>query len=455
MGQIPALARTLDPQRTPSAHAFSQLVRSIRIDSCVVWAPFADVVEEELRMIFFRCTALKAFSFAVHWNESACWSLHTDTANVMNWLLASDPKQCQLRLPLTRGLLELDLALDRTQGKSLISCLHTSLEHAHQLIKLKLQTTVDESVPWWDDPIKRPLRLSSLQELILHLTGNCTEVLDYIREVWSLPKLVALTVASEGRAQPAPFFRAHGENLTYLHWYDVKLKSDAALNELLAFCPRLEHLVIRLPCHPACPQLHCPTLRFLDFWETPDKEVPTRYRIPVSSVGAGTPRLERIRTLRRPCTPLFWRHAVPEGAQSIVDPTVMDWPRIFSPTAVEDNEHRIWRFPLWYVVQASWTLFTDQHIDPWEGNWGEIQGPLSSSDLDSLDHHPSLDNNIEDDPTYVHSEGSDEDSEPSLEDVDEDEIDKAPLIPLDRGAFLDMFHASQSSLALLDEIDPE
>ncbi|OSC97049.1 hypothetical protein PYCCODRAFT_1204267 [Trametes coccinea BRFM310] len=296
MGQIPALARTLDPARTPSARTLSPLVRSIRIDSCVVWDEYAEVVKEELRSIFEHCTMLQAFSFIPHWLNDDSWSEEQNP--VIYWLLDSDTSNHLLQLPLSRGLFDLDLATRSFEKPSLLQGLHTALASAQQLVSLKLRTTRDPYKFEWDEHIKfSRLSLWNLTEFQLHMADGRQEFVHHIRDWWDMPRLASLTMVT-ARVPPSPsFLQAHGEHLTYLHWYTGVRLGDESHNKLLKCCPRLEHLVINIYLTPAIPQLCCPTLRFLDVWEPQTMDLLGQGPIAVSAVGPGTPRLERVRIL--------------------------------------------------------------------------------------------------------------------------------------------------------------
>ena len=61
MGQISALANTLNQHPD-----LSDLVRSIRLDSCVVWSHCSNAVRKGLGHILSRCVRLATFSYHAH-----------------------------------------------------------------------------------------------------------------------------------------------------------------------------------------------------------------------------------------------------------------------------------------------------------------------------------------------------------------------------------------------------
>ncbi|KAI9063972.1 hypothetical protein FKP32DRAFT_1676052 [Trametes sanguinea] len=456
MGQIPALARTLDPSRTPSAQTLSQLVRSIRIDSCVVWDAFAEVVKEELRSIFEHCTMLQAFSFIPHWQHDDSWLGQKDP--VLHWLIGSDPSNRFLQTPLTRGLSNLSLTAGSFETPALLHGLHTTLTWARQLVSLKLRTTSDPfNVEWNEVGDSSHLSLWNLTEFQLHMSDGCKKFLDYICHWWDMPRLSALTLVT-ARLVPFPsFLRAHGEHLRYLHWYTGIRLSAEDHNALLTCCPRLEHLVINIYRTPAIPQLCSPTLRFLDIWEPQTLDLIGQGPIAASSVGPGTPRLERVRILSSLTGP------DPRYGPSryCLNPASLDRPRICHPTAVEDGNHLVWCFPHFRIIQTSWSLYTDER-------WEAPDAALVWEDADALSEPvDAYDEDEEGDATFVFSEGDSSEGSGSLSEGESDEVSaeiwpriqlrtsamgpEPPEEPVDRDILLDIFHRDQSREILYDD----
>ncbi|KAI8968813.1 hypothetical protein BD414DRAFT_471247, partial [Trametes punicea] len=261
MGQIPALARTLDPAHTPSAENIAQLVRSIRIDSCVVWAPFADVIRENLRSILERCAALKVFSLSPHWNYRS----PADNVGIADiWQLCLVPDGGLLRLPLARGLSTLDILLDPCY-MSVFQAFHALMASAARLTKLKLRVTDTHlrglTFDYWPER-----RLDSLQDLQYYGLPTGDPVLHNIYRSWEMPRLTALTVVGCAIPPSTTLIRKHGARLTYLHWYSASPAEDEDVTSVLSSCPHLEHLVVHHHVQDLLPKLTCPSLRFADFW---------------------------------------------------------------------------------------------------------------------------------------------------------------------------------------------
>ncbi|KAI0364837.1 hypothetical protein BV20DRAFT_1047006 [Pilatotrama ljubarskyi] len=350
MGQIPALARTLDPARTPSAKDVAVLIRSIRMDSCVVWTPFADVIKEDLQLIMRRCTALRAFSFHPHANFTHRVEPEDETYDAFNpaWLFTSNPKSALvssglLYSPLEHGLSTLDLVIDLLEEDDFMA-FHALLASSPRLSKLKIKLT---DLCANEPPDLGPTRqLQGLKDLYYHAPSQENWFLDYICHAWSLPQLQALTIIEPGELRVDLLLREHGANLTYLHWRNEHLdfEQSYAFDRLASYCPQLEHLVFQRYT-TVLPVIRSPTLRFLDFWASYEAPPPQEVFLGATSPGSEMPRLERVRVLAGP--PLHF---------ALYPPTV-DWPRICHPLGVDGQRHLIWRFPAMRVVQTSWGVF--------------------------------------------------------------------------------------------------
>ncbi|KAI0628450.1 hypothetical protein C8Q77DRAFT_1203825, partial [Trametes polyzona] len=268
MGQVPALARTLDPLRNPSADSIAALVRKVRMDSCVVWAPFADVVREELHLILRQCTSLKEFAFYPHINFSFEAGPTSDTFDAFNpmWLLEFNSGDGStnglLHAPIAHGLSSLDLKLS-LHSKPEFVALHELLGSASRLEKLKLDLT--SYFPHYPPQFSGPIALHSLRDMSFSCRNDHHWFLDYVCDLWELPSLQALTLVEPGILSIARVLRTHGAHLTYLqwnrHWYSET--SDDAFSDLCRVCPRLEHLVVQRSPAGLLPVVRSPTLRFL------------------------------------------------------------------------------------------------------------------------------------------------------------------------------------------------
>ncbi|KAI9063971.1 hypothetical protein FKP32DRAFT_1592009, partial [Trametes sanguinea] len=436
MGQIPALARTLDPDRTPSAQTLSQLVRSIHIDSCQVWAPFADVMKEDLRAILERCTALQSFSLVPHYNGLREISPHEDVSPLTDWLVGSSTHLSLLRPLLFRGLL--DLAVHTWETSTSFVSLCSALECAQRLTKLSICTGGVDSEVIPGESLRRPLSLSRLKEL--HVSGvssSTPNIAESIRDWWCMPQLEALIICAGKHGIfefPPSFLRRHGAHLTYLDWGSGSryVCNAETLLEVLDYCPRLEHLVTKLHRALLCPQIRCPhirspTLRFLDFqlprgFDVLDEEEP----VDISSLGSGCPRLERVRLLAYSCMyqPIFVRHC--KTSHSAND---------------DDGPIR------WVAAYCNARMPSLMPLDL--NNLEALQSPNSLYYGDDSD-----------DSTYEYSSDSSDDDTESLSEGEDEDLTLSPqtqthsfgaahlhhltLEPADREALLDMFHESQS-----------
>ncbi|KAI0761022.1 hypothetical protein BD413DRAFT_495814 [Trametes elegans] len=440
MGQIPALARTLDPTRTPSASGVAPLVRSIRMDSCVVWAPYADVVREDLRSIVQHCTALKAFSFHPHMNFTAHVDRNDDSFDGFDprWLCSTDPglnpDTGLLHSALTRSLSSLDLVLDVFDTDDFVA-FHALLGAAPHLTKLRFEL---EDAMKLAPPDFGPVRhLSQLQDLeYCHTVSDRGWFMDYVCTTWSMPRLTALTLIEPGDARAAHFLRRHGAHLTYLHWRNACLEDEhsyALLDGLAAHCPRLEHLVLQRRA-TVLPTVRSPTLRFFDFWAAHEAPPPLEARMGAFGPGSETPALERVRVLAGP--PLHF---------SLYPPTV-DWPRLCRPLDVSGDEQVIWRFPALRVVQTAWGVFFEDALFFYSHDLLNVVTP-------GPDMEPGE--------TYEEEEGGDTTSGSSDDSFETEtsslagagEEDEGVIEAVDRDALLDMFHDSQGRAVLVDDDD--
>ncbi|KAI0737233.1 hypothetical protein C8Q80DRAFT_433024, partial [Daedaleopsis nitida] len=218
MGQIPALARTLGPFPSASGRDVGTLVRRLRMDGCVVWAPCAQVVREDLRLILHRCTALRTFSFHPHPHFPLADHAYNDESRDgfnPSWLMQPDPNDDSvggsLRERLSSSLRILDIAAT-LDGRLLIR-MQWFLSAATNLTILKLGPVdpEDYSSELLDHP---PLHLPALEELQIYADQDPFQ--HYICTRWVLPALTRLT-ATNCEAFPEALLHAHGSQLTYVH----------------------------------------------------------------------------------------------------------------------------------------------------------------------------------------------------------------------------------------------
>ncbi|KAI0666967.1 hypothetical protein C8Q78DRAFT_1147777 [Trametes maxima] len=441
MGQIPALARTLtltpDADSSPApaadpgaraavrARALAPLVRSLRIDACVVWAPFADVVREDLGAVLRRCTALRAFAFRPHRNF--VFDVCADPEDAFfdafdsGWLWSVHPAATGLLYaPLRHGLRVLDLVIDINRRSEFV-LFHALLASATRLEEFSLEfSTVLSRRP---NPLGPTIHFPALRDL--HYRGaseKATWFPAYVADTWAAPQLRALTLTARTSAAAydiTPLLRAHGARLAYLHWttegpepwiddppFSVLLwyASLRALRDLAQLCPRLEHLVIardalrRAAGHPV---VCSPTLRFLDV--ACGRKAPP----PGLALMNDTPRLER---------------DVPVGGDAVV-----------------------WRFPGGRVVQTAEGVFAEDALSDW--------GDDGSAEADEYERDGGSGDGFE--------EGDEDEDEGdswswASEDFVEDDLDLrgppfAGRVSVDRDTMLAMFHDSQGRAVLLED----
>ncbi|KAH9888534.1 hypothetical protein C8Q73DRAFT_710561 [Cubamyces lactineus] len=481
MGQIPALARTLDPTHTASAGVFSQLVRSIRIDSCVVWAPFADVVREDLRSILERCNALTSFSYRPHPSFYRHTTMsHCDEDPELNafgpewlWGLDTDDRFTGVLQPSTlRSLRFLDLQIPDC-SVSLWVALNAALDCASNMVKLRLypEYIALDTVSRPDSA--RPIRLPALEDLQVHdqygvpYAGSFVQT--HICESWELPRLVALTVSgSNVPFQEAPLIHKYGPQITYLQWGTNTLSRRQILNDahnLGMRCPRLEHLVVqgyRSHIHDSFANIVCPTLRVLDLW-SPHHELGRRtswdLRARISQMlNGGTPRLERVNVfvnLHKPSARLHWPRLSNSCTLSIANHVVWKYDGL-------PEIHMVWTdstdFPTGYTPTANYNLppnpiynnsFSPETLgDDFSENEPDVEWPSTSEEL-----RGDLEDDADEDDTDTMSEWSDQDYDGRSDD------DLSPSGSMlarghqsDREAILAMFSDSQEG-GILDDLD--
>ncbi len=353
MGQILAFARTLDRARTPSADDIAALVRSIRIDSCVVWAPFAAVVLDEIYFIIERCTALREFTFLPHANIKSFDDFH------QGWLFNPDstnPSVARpglLYAPLAHGLSTMDLVIELTYDGDFLA-FHAFLGSASRLKKLKIRVYGLGIVqPAAAAGPARPLL--ALQDFSYNgLTSN-DWFFAYMTHAWALPQLRALTVIAMNVTGVGALLHTHGARLTYLHWRSHYFSYAPPYGELAALgtsCPRLEHLVIQhrqkrhwWPGLPALPTVCSRTLRFLDVWVVHNDPLRQDELPALMSRDSDAPRLERVRVL-----------LTPFGDRAMY-PATVDWPRLYHPLDTRSEEHKPWRVPTGRVGDTGRVVF--------------------------------------------------------------------------------------------------
>ncbi|RPD58045.1 hypothetical protein L226DRAFT_561941 [Lentinus tigrinus ALCF2SS1-7] len=443
MGQIPALARTLGPSPSSSSRDVGTLVRRFRMDACVVWAPCAEVVREDLRLILQRCTQLRWFSFHPHphfpFANEPFDNASRDGFNP-SWLLQPDP-DCDsvgglLRERLGTSLRVLDLALELDER--VLLRLQWLLAAASGLTVLKLGRVARQQ--YSDELMSHPtLCLPSLRDLQIYVDHSPFE--RYVSQRWELPQLRLLT-ATGCEEVPEELLRAHGSRLTYLHMHHGvsfawELPRLASLAHLGTLCPLLEHLVI--PTWIRDPlTINAPALRFVDVWgHHPPPHIWKQGWYQLDKTSA-VPNLQRVRILTT--MPL-------QQWESLIS---LDWPLICHPAAVRgDAERRVYVFPGVRAVQTSWGVLHD--FEDHDVSWSYPDGHGERRDNSGWYEE---EDSVADTSSVVTDE-DDEDDRPQFTVEEELEMllgdrDRGPE-QLSREVVLDMFHDSQGRVFLFDD----
>ncbi|PIL32991.1 hypothetical protein GSI_05109 [Ganoderma sinense ZZ0214-1] len=452
MGQIPALARTLGASPPPTKYGprldFGALVKRIRMDGCVIWAPCADVVREDLRLILHRCVGLRSFSFHPHpqfpcANDPAGlgdWDMFNPV-----WLVTANDNIASigglLRHRFSTSLRTFDLAM--TLDAILLEHLHWFLSAAPHLAVLKLGPVLPDD--YHSTLAALPvLTLPSLRELQIHATHPPFQ--SHVAQRWALPRLSALTLLACA-AVPEALLAAHGAALTYLHVrhglafvWDVS--QFAPLARLPALCPVLEHLVVPT-WHRAPLPVHSPTLRWLDVWGHHPPPAVLRAGFYQLARECELPRFERMRILG----------TMPRAGWGAA--LSVDWPRVCHPSLAGNADtagagfERVYDFPGARVVQTAWGVIHDF-----------CQDDLTFSHGDGVERRDNsgeymYEGEGEDDGTSVVSDET-ESFQASFEEEEEDDdladFFGVPMVePLGRDGMLERFRESQDRYFLFDD----
>lgn len=340
MGQIIALADTLTVNHG-TQRDLAVLVKSIRLDTCIVLGTCADAVRDALTSILSLCVALRAFEYHTAKSFPTTLTLPPgDSAGAFNpsWFVEDGPEAFQLAFRERVSMLtSLDLAM-RLSHKQ-VAHLHKLLSAATCLEILKVGQVYHvesegdqlDSLPVLDLPKLKALHLPVIEPRFVA----------YVSTNWVIPCLKQLTTLFTSETLPRGLLAAHGAGLIYLHLYPKRDLNLAPRNEDLArvveLCPVVEHLVLGLPIamfgYRSKLSAFCAlstALRYLDIWTWGHAfHSPHRYKFP-TAVAVHVRYLNR----RLPFVDL---------------PTICD-PRI----PLEGDETRIVDFP-W--TQAAWSKY--------------------------------------------------------------------------------------------------
>ena len=269
MGQICALAHTL---ASSSRFNYAELVRSIRIDSCVVWKGCEDTIHEDLCEVLRRCTRLVSFSFHSHPEFPLVYQQRGQDHNRANgfnptWFLHPRPGGAgdALRHRLDTGLRSLDVGFPITEET--FSLLYSLLRHGIHLTSLTLDRI--ERTDLQDAQELPPLEFPELKTL--RVDAHHEPLYRYVTDRWTMPQLTDL-ILMDFMVEPTDILKAHGSQLMYLFLlprYPLDLPPppvhEVVLPCLAELCPRIEHLVVGIPWDSLSSiRLRSPTLLYLD-----------------------------------------------------------------------------------------------------------------------------------------------------------------------------------------------
>ncbi|KAM5541183.1 hypothetical protein V8D89_005112 [Ganoderma adspersum] len=351
MGQVSALAETLCTADV--GPRLGSLIKSIRWESCVVAAPCADALREDLTFIFGQCTQLQSFSYHPHPN----FPLKSKTPDHPKWEEWSNPLWFFLILPplshppLLHGtavsnLRLLDMQVDFKGHSDLLQAVHGILPTLKALESLILGCWPPPPWPLPEELTGMPMiSLPSLNHLRIFAPEGAAET--YICSRWNTPQLTRLTVLLASGWSPTRLLEKFGRLLRYLHLYPTRtnIRDPLAYAPALKACsalssvsPHLEHLIVpRLLDTTSYPLLiNSPTLIHLDLWASAtdpassrrqDRDQAVLNREVAVSPGSTVPSLRTVRCL-------FTRDEDPRGGpwrQNHSHTRHPDWPWICHP----------------------------------------------------------------------------------------------------------------------------
>ncbi|KAI0774628.1 hypothetical protein BD413DRAFT_535263 [Trametes elegans] len=365
MGQISALARTF--RELQLGRDLPRLVRSIRIDSCIVLPPFVYVVAEDLDFILQNCTRLISFTFRPH---NAFPPEDWPPREGINLIHILDGTTNRARQSLCEraagGLKALDITMVRNK-QWLINFLPVLTSAVH-LTSLALgPLSMSEFMESGTLPL---LDFPQLESLQLDFSLRSRELGEYVRQKWQMPALKALTLINCD-APPEGLLHAHGSRLTYLHFYvdqthwrtqHMQFTANSLLPRLERTCPAIEHLVHPLVDYYSEPLLvHSPTLRYLDVLHD---SYPVYHQDLALSQGSRAPRLESLRV-------------VMTGA--------VYYPRVCHPSLLlkaDAPAYLVYRFPVHRIVQTRRCVIHGPALD---GVLEDEDEDMNDSDEDDSD----------------------------------------------------------------------
>ncbi|KAI0736089.1 hypothetical protein C8Q76DRAFT_298700 [Earliella scabrosa] len=375
MGQIPALAKTLREPRT--GLRLNGFIKSIRVDSCPVWAACADVVKEDFAFILAQCPVLRVFSYHPHPHfplfDSPPENDEHDGFFNPHWLYES-PLQRDLAISNTAALQSVDISVRLTCDLALR--LHRLLTSSVCLTSLVIDRAAADQHCWGEIVQAGAPRLVLPQLRWLQVSFSNNGVFEhYACALMDIPNLSHLTL-THCEQYPHRMLESFGSRLVYLHLYPPQVHTRLdwePLSTIHDTCPHLEHLAIPA-CAGSSPTL-LQTVKYLDVWTTdailrpiavyqtvlntlehqPDRIWRDYYELTADVA----PALECMRLIIRDAhaseasLPVHWLTGSP------------DWPVVCDPRRTFECASDVaWhRFPDTWVGQTMWALFpTEQEI---------------------------------------------------------------------------------------------
>ncbi|KAI1789927.1 hypothetical protein LXA43DRAFT_535766 [Ganoderma leucocontextum] len=367
MGQVSALAETL---RTADVRAgVGKLIKSIRWDSCVVAAPCAHVIREDLTFIFGQCTQLQSFSYRPHHNfpqryqtpdRDGCEGFFNPLWFIMMPSSAlSDPPLLQSSA--VPNLRFLDMSVDLEDDASMLLAIHRVLPTFKALESLALGRWSSNSL-LLEEVMRMPsISLPFLTDLRIFAPEGPVDT--YLCSRWNAPQLTRLTVLTSAGWSPIRHLERFGSRLRYLHLYPIIQRGfhdysaylpTQVSSMLTTLCPLLEHLVVP---HSGPLYIDSPTLAHLDLWTT-SRQRAEDYRVWTVDARSNAPSLRTVRFIFTASNAFSWS----SGCKS------PDWPWICHPRLLAEGSDEVLyhRFPLGRVAQTVAAIIPE---DVWQMSW--------------------------------------------------------------------------------------
>ncbi|KAI1784065.1 hypothetical protein LXA43DRAFT_1077489 [Ganoderma leucocontextum] len=347
MGQISALAHTF---RAAGNQSFSNLVRSLHIDMCVVLTHCADVIRQDFQYILSQSTMLLAFTFNPHPHPPFDYHsgpppgqlLSEPTAFNPTWILDFGHERAGSLLArlLNSRLLTLSLGLSTDEGS--FRPLPQILSSAPHLTSLDLGQIFPGSNNVLPDPWSTLPDLFFPELKSLSIYCDSLPFVQYVNTQWTMPRLAYLYCKDDIPMTDLP---PH-----YSDWALPYLSANTLLlPRLYDLCPRISHLVIHLSVEERTAlNLNSPTLRYLDLIHKPSVAAYRAIAL-APRATAHAPQLTKVRMVTTPCDffPLHFHPSHMPGSDHALE-DLSDIP------GAHDSDER-----------ANWLMLTTGGIEVW------------------------------------------------------------------------------------------